>query len=191
MKQLLLGATFVPHFPWSRHTVYLFPSPITSVINATFSGCSDGSSFGKLSYEEPVWCESSPAINVGRSITRASENILSWILWIWCNFLFFIIIKYNVLQLKIVSYDSELRNFFKIYFLLMYNYWKRSLRGCNHLLTCELDSGNWRLFTPSSVLGTYIPPTLGVVSRIQPWDSQVSLTASVWYTWLNSVKTSV
>ena len=38
-------------------------------------------------------------------------------------------------------------------------------------LTCELDLGNWRLLTPSPVLGMYVLPTVliaGAISRTQP-----------------------
>ena len=50
---------------------------------------------------------------------------------------------------------------------------RRSLRGCDHPLAHELNSGNPRLLVPSPVHRMYTlstVPTVGAVSRIQRRD---------------------
>lgn len=74
--------------------------------------------------------------------------------------------------------------------------WRNSLRGCDHRLAQKLYLGNWRLLTSPSppILGMYILltiPTLGAISRMQPWETNVLLRPSELCTWLNHLKASI
>ena len=73
-------------------------------------------------------------------------------------------------------------------------YWRRSSRGHHHQLTPKLDRGNWRLLTPSPVLGRYTRPTVPTVAavpRMHPWESKVLLRPSGLNMRLNSIKASI
>lgn len=68
-------------------------------------------------------------------------------------------------------------------------FWRRSSEGHDCELTQEMDPGNWRPL-PLPVLGMYIlptSPTVGLFSRMQPWESSVFLRPSDYSTWLNPV----
>lgn len=56
--------------------------------------------------------------------------------------------------------------------------WRRSSRGCDLWLTHNLYLGKQGLLAPSAGPGMCVPPaipTVGVISRMQPWKSNVSL----------------
>lgn len=66
----------------------------------------------------------------------------------------------------------------------------------SHRLTLELNPDNQKLFICFSVCWEYMhhhlhPVSIArVISRMQPWDSNVLLRSSGWFTWLRSIKAS-
>ena len=72
--------------------------------------------------------------------------------------------------------------------------WGRSSRGCDHLLTWELDPGNKRLLIPTPALGICILLAFSnprSCPKDPAWDNNELLRLPGWYMWLNSVKASV
>ena len=57
-----------------------------------------------------------------------------------------------------------------------------------------VNHGNWKLLSPTSVLGMHILSiihTVGFVSRMQPWESNVLLRPSGWCMWLIPAQASI